>query len=42
MMDLSCSFTGVHMGTYGNSTAEDLEITREEQDEWAYEVINKR
>ncbi len=34
---LSCSFTGVHMGTYGNSTAEDLEITREEQDSWAYE-----
>ncbi|WHY56663.1 acetyl-CoA C-acetyltransferase [Peribacillus simplex] len=33
---LSCSFTGVHMGTYGNSTAEDLEITREEQDSWAY------
>ncbi|WP_042463651.1 acetyl-CoA C-acetyltransferase [Neobacillus dielmonensis] len=33
---LSCSFTGVHMGTYGNSTAEDLEISREAQDEWAY------
>ncbi|QCJ44905.1 acetyl-CoA C-acetyltransferase [Bacillus sp. S3] len=32
---LSCSFTGVHMGTYGNSTAEEMEITRESQDEWA-------
>ncbi|MGN1400482.1 MAG: acetyl-CoA C-acetyltransferase [Bacillus sp. (in: firmicutes)] len=33
---LSCSFTGVHMGTYGNSTAQELEIGREEQDKWAY------
>ncbi|WP_462410204.1 acetyl-CoA C-acetyltransferase [Neobacillus sp. Marseille-QA0830] len=33
---LSCSFTGVHMGTYGNSTAEDLDISRQAQDEWAY------
>lgn len=33
---LTCSFTGAHMGTYGNSTAEELEITREEQDEWAF------
>ncbi|MFZ7946504.1 acetyl-CoA C-acetyltransferase [Neobacillus sp. 19] len=33
---LSCSFTGVHMGTYGNSTAEEMEISREAQDEWAY------
>lgn len=32
---LSCSFTGVHMGTYGNSTASELEISREAQDEWA-------
>ncbi|XJZ27175.1 acetyl-CoA C-acetyltransferase [Bacillota bacterium Lsc_1132] len=32
---LTCSFTGAHMGTYGNSTAEEMEITREEQDEWA-------
>ena len=32
---LTCSFTGVHMGTYGNSTAEEMEISREEQDEWA-------
>ena len=32
---LSCSFTGVHMGTYGNSTAEEMEISREAQDEWA-------
>ncbi|NRD77217.1 acetyl-CoA C-acetyltransferase [Bacillus sp. BRMEA1] len=33
---LSCSFTGVHMGTYGNSTAEELDISREAQDEWAF------
>jgi acetyl-CoA C-acetyltransferase len=33
---LSCSFTGVHMGTYGNSTAKEMEISREAQDEWAY------
>ncbi|WP_059171816.1 acetyl-CoA C-acetyltransferase [Bacillus sp. FJAT-27445] len=32
---LSCSFTGVHMGTYGNSTASEMGITREEQDLWA-------
>ncbi|TCJ05251.1 acetyl-CoA C-acetyltransferase [Cytobacillus praedii] len=32
---LSCSFTGVHMGTYGNEAAEELEISREEQDRWA-------
>lgn len=32
---LSCSFTGVHMGNYGNTTAEELELTREEQDSWA-------
>ena len=33
---LTCSFTGVHMGTYGNSTAKEMEISREEQDQWAY------
>jgi acetyl-CoA C-acetyltransferase len=33
---LSCSFTGVHMGTYGNTTAEEMNIKREEQDEWAF------
>jgi len=32
---LTCSFTGVHMGTYGNSTSKELVITREQQDEWA-------
>ncbi len=32
---LSCSFTGVHMGNYGNTTAEELDLTREEQDSWA-------
>lgn len=32
---LTCSFTGVHMGTYGNSSAKEMEITREEQDRWA-------
>lgn len=34
---LSCSFhpDKVHMGTYGNSTAEEFELTRERQDEWS-------
>lgn len=34
---LSCSFhpDRVHMGTYGNSTAEDFDLTREEQDTWS-------
>lgn len=32
---LCCSFTGVHMGTYGNTTAKEFEISREEQDKWA-------
>lgn len=33
---LTCSFQGVHMGTYGNATAKEYELTREEQDKWAY------
>ncbi|MDY0404532.1 acetyl-CoA C-acetyltransferase [Virgibacillus sp. 179-BFC.A HS] len=33
---LTCSFTGKHMGNYGNSTAEEFGLTREAQDEWAY------
>jgi acetyl-CoA C-acetyltransferase len=33
---LTCSFTGAHMGTYGNSTAEEMEVSRKEQDEWSY------
>ncbi|SEJ65038.1 acetyl-CoA C-acetyltransferase [Bhargavaea ginsengi] len=34
---LSCSFhpDRVHMGTYGNSTADKMELTRVAQDEWA-------
>lgn len=32
---LTCSFTGVHMGTYGNGTAEEFNLSREEQDRWA-------
>ncbi|MBM4761567.1 acetyl-CoA C-acetyltransferase [Bacillus sp. B15-48] len=32
---LTCSFTGVHMGTYGNGVAAELEISRAAQDEWA-------
>ncbi|MFJ8245975.1 acetyl-CoA C-acetyltransferase [Peribacillus asahii] len=32
---LSCSFTGVHMGTYGNRTANEFNLSREEQDKWA-------
>lgn len=33
---LSCSFTGVHMGTYGNSTAAEMDLSREAQDEWSF------
>jgi acetyl-CoA C-acetyltransferase len=33
---LTCSFEGVHMGSYGNGVAQELEITREDQDAWAY------
>jgi len=33
---LTCSFNQVHMGTYGNKTAEDFSLSREKQDEWAY------
>lgn len=34
---LSCSFhpDHVHMGTYGNSTAEEHQLTREQQDDWS-------
>ncbi|WLR50749.1 acetyl-CoA C-acetyltransferase [Bacillus tianshenii] len=32
---LTCSFKGVHMGTYGNGTAEEFGLTREQQDEWS-------
>lgn len=38
---LTCSFTGVHMGTYGNSTAEELDLTRTSQDEWSYQSHQK-
>lgn len=33
---LTCTFTGVHMGNYGNKTAEEFELTRAKQDEWSY------
>lgn len=35
---LSCSFhpKNVHMGTYGNSTAETFELSREKQDAWSF------
>src|SRR5699024_917279 len=33
---LTCSFNQVHMGTYGNSTANEYEVDRKAQDEWAY------
>ncbi|ARF17951.1 acetyl-CoA C-acyltransferase [Sporosarcina sp. P3] len=34
---LTCSFSegNVHMGTYGNSTANDFSVSRETQDEWS-------
>ncbi|HWO94865.1 MAG TPA: acetyl-CoA C-acetyltransferase [Bacillus sp. (in: firmicutes)] len=33
---LTCSFTGVQMGVYGNEIASEMNISREEQDAWAY------
>lgn len=33
---LTCSFTGVHMGIYGNKTASEYNLTREVQDQWAF------
>ncbi|WP_332692097.1 acetyl-CoA C-acetyltransferase [Halalkalibacter lacteus] len=38
---LTCSFRGVHMGTYGSDVARELGISREEQDRWAYESHKK-
>ncbi|MFD1064556.1 acetyl-CoA C-acetyltransferase [Oceanobacillus locisalsi] len=32
---LTCTFTGNHMGSYGNDTAAAFDVTRERQDEWA-------
>ena len=32
---LSCSFTGVRMGEYGDVAAKEMGISREKQDEWA-------
>ncbi|PBB06388.1 MULTISPECIES: acetyl-CoA C-acetyltransferase [Salimicrobium] len=32
---LTCSFEGIHMGSYGNRTANKHDISREAQDEWA-------
>ncbi|MBM7551800.1 acetyl-CoA C-acetyltransferase [Thalassobacillus pellis] len=33
---LTCSFDGVHMGNYGNNVANEYELSREAQDDWAY------
>lgn len=32
---LTCTFTGNHMGSYGNDTAASFKVSRERQDEWA-------
>ncbi|WP_411954099.1 acetyl-CoA C-acetyltransferase [Alkalibacillus sp. S2W] len=32
---LTCSFENVHMGSYGNRTANKFNLSREQQDEWA-------
>ncbi|NIK11885.1 acetyl-CoA C-acetyltransferase [Alkalibacillus almallahensis] len=32
---LTCSFENVHMGSYGNRTADKFNLSREQQDEWA-------
>lgn len=33
---LTCSFSGVHMGIYGNEVASEEHISREEQDRWSF------
>ena len=38
---LTCTFKGVHMGSYGNGVAKELEFTREQQDEWALQSHKK-
>ena len=38
---LTCTFTGVHMGTYGNSVAKEYGLTREAQDQWSYDSHQK-
>jgi acetyl-CoA C-acetyltransferase len=32
---LTCSFEGVHMGSYGNGVANEMELSRKDQDAWA-------
>ncbi|MDG5787362.1 acetyl-CoA C-acetyltransferase [Evansella sp. AB-P1] len=34
---LTCTFTGVHMGTYGNHVAKEHQLSREAQDQWSYQ-----
>ncbi|WP_416147800.1 acetyl-CoA C-acetyltransferase [Salipaludibacillus sp. HK11] len=38
---LTCTFTGVHMGTFGNATALEHNISRKAQDEWSYQSHQK-
>ncbi|MFC0561126.1 acetyl-CoA C-acetyltransferase [Halalkalibacter alkalisediminis] len=38
---LTCSFRDVHMGTYGSDVAKEIGITREQQDDWAYNSHQK-
>ncbi|UCZ53057.1 acetyl-CoA C-acetyltransferase [Bacillus shivajii] len=38
---LTCTFTGVHMGNYGNNVAKEHELTREAQDEWSFNSHQK-
>src|SRR5699024_5827370 len=38
---LTCSFHKVHMGTYGNHTANEYEVDRNTEDEWAYRSHQK-
>ncbi|MFA9559899.1 acetyl-CoA C-acetyltransferase [Evansella sp. AB-rgal1] len=38
---LTCTFTGVHMGNYGNHVAKEHGLSREEQDKWSYESHQK-
>lgn len=38
---LTCTFTGVHMGNYGNNVAKEHNLSRQEQDEWSYRSHQK-
>ncbi|MRH42524.1 acetyl-CoA C-acetyltransferase [Aquibacillus halophilus] len=38
---LTCTFTGVHMGNYGNAVAREHDLSRHAQDKWSYRSHQK-